>query len=444
MTIDIKRFYQACDPKKALDIANPEDRKYYIDFSAVRDFQILDEIGNNIAEWSPETPTCQLFTGHIGCGKSTELLRLRSMLKEKGFYVLCFDSSRYLNIGDVDVSDILMAIIREIDERLGDRLPQAPSKGYFQAISDGIRKILPDVGLPIPDAGGVGIGLGAFLRLFRNLLRMAKDSPDFRSRLRDYLEQRTDKILDGINQELLEPVIQSLKQEEKKGLVVITDGLDRIERKIRTGKKTQAEYLFSDRSQELKQLNCHIIYTVPFELIFSKEIGHLENRFPNACHVLPMTPVRRRDGNELEDAMNLMRQMVMTRAFPDDDKEQLENRIPEIFGDQETLNRLCRVSGGHPRNLMRLVQGCITRRRTLPLSAQVVEDVIRKERNKSARAVSGEEWALLHEVKKNKDIYDYEKYHELLRNHFVLEYQDEEGSWFDVNPVLADVKELSV
>jgi len=50
------------------------------------------------------------FTGHIGCGKSTELLRLKTELEQQGFHVVYFESSQDLDMADVDISDILLAI----------------------------------------------------------------------------------------------------------------------------------------------------------------------------------------------------------------------------------------------------------------------------------------------------------------------------------------------
>ena len=207
MTIDIKAFHLACDPSRTLDITVPEDKKVYIDFSPVRGEQVIEGIGDNIAEWSPDQPSCQLFTGHIGCGKSTELLRLKSLLEAKGFQVVYFDSSRYVNIGDVDVSDILISIIRQISEDgdLEKMIPEPPVKGYFQTIADGIKKILPeDTSVTLPGLETVGVPI-RMLKTFAEWLKKAKESPDFRSRLRDYLEPKTDKILDGMNEELLDP-----------------------------------------------------------------------------------------------------------------------------------------------------------------------------------------------------------------------------------------------
>ncbi|WP_293038329.1 hypothetical protein, partial [Moorena sp. SIO1F2] len=37
MELHLPRFFKACNPAKTLDMGNPEDHPYYIDFSAVTD-----------------------------------------------------------------------------------------------------------------------------------------------------------------------------------------------------------------------------------------------------------------------------------------------------------------------------------------------------------------------------------------------------------------------
>ena len=70
MPLDLRTFFQATNPGKTLFLRdNPEeDKKYYIDFSSVRGDDIIEHLRDNIALFSPNEPTCQLFTGHIGCG----------------------------------------------------------------------------------------------------------------------------------------------------------------------------------------------------------------------------------------------------------------------------------------------------------------------------------------------------------------------------------------
>ena len=86
MKLDLVRIFQACNPSKTLVVSKPEDKQYYIDFSKVRGAKIIEELGRTITRLSPEQPTCQLFTGHIGCGKSTELLRLKAELVQQVFH----------------------------------------------------------------------------------------------------------------------------------------------------------------------------------------------------------------------------------------------------------------------------------------------------------------------------------------------------------------------
>ena len=116
--LDLQKFYKACNPSYTLAVANPEDRQYYIDFSTVRGGTIVEQLERTISRLSPDEPTCQLFTGHIGCGKSTELLRLQSELEKQGFYVVYFESSRDLDMADVDITDILLSVARQVSESI--------------------------------------------------------------------------------------------------------------------------------------------------------------------------------------------------------------------------------------------------------------------------------------------------------------------------------------
>ncbi|MEO1068889.1 MAG: ATP-binding protein, partial [Cyanobacteria bacterium J06638_6] len=80
MAINAGQFFRACNPSKTLNLTSPVDEKYYIDFSAVRGSDLVHQLKRTIT-LSGQDPTCQLFTGHIGCGKSTELSRLQRDLE---------------------------------------------------------------------------------------------------------------------------------------------------------------------------------------------------------------------------------------------------------------------------------------------------------------------------------------------------------------------------
>ncbi len=79
----IKEIYNSFDHVHPL---LPGD-KFYLDCQKVRgDSNVITGIGRGIL--LAEQATCQLYSGHRGVGKSTELLRLEKYLREEGYRVV--------------------------------------------------------------------------------------------------------------------------------------------------------------------------------------------------------------------------------------------------------------------------------------------------------------------------------------------------------------------
>jgi hypothetical protein len=448
MMVNLKQFFDATNPSKTLFVEDSElDQQYYIDFSSVRGGKIIEDLRDNITLWSPEQPTCQLFTGHIGCGKSTELLRLKAELEREGFHVVYFESSKDLEMGDVDVGDILLAIAKRVSESV-DRLTLEEPK-RLKSILQGAAKLLQteiefdkfEIDVLGNQFSASKEGLTVVAMGIATITAKVKASPDLRSKLRGYLEPQTNGIIDAINKEILEPAIAKLKQHGKKGLVAIVDNLDKVDSAPKPWGRPQQEYLFVDRGEQLRSLHCHLVYTMPLALRFSNDFGTLMERFLIKPQMLPMVPVLCRDGSENAPGMELLRQMVLARAFPELDPEQRLEKITALFEDAETLDRLCQVSGGHVRNILRMLNDSIKKQRGLPIARQTLEDVISAYRNERTLAVTDEEWELLRLVMDRKKVAGDDGYHTLIRSMFVYEYRDAAGSWFDINPILASAKE---
>ena len=434
MALDPKAFFQATDPGIPLFVDNAEiDNRYYIDFSAVRGGQVIKKLQKTIL-WSSGRPTCQLFTGHIGCGKSTELWRLKQQLEIEGFHVVYVESDKNLEMGDVDVGDILLTIVQQVSESL-EELENFNIKeaNRLKGILQGAAKLL-QTEIEISKIE-LSFGIG-------KITAEAKASPEVRSKLREYLGPRTSGIIETINQELLEPANEKLKQYGKNGLVVMVDNLDKVDNTIKYQDKTQPEYLFVDRGGQLAALQCHVIYTIPLALRFSNDYETLIQRFKKSPQVLPMVATQLRDGSECAEGMELVRQLVLARAFPGLNPQQRLAKVTEIFDTQETLDYLCRFSGGHVRNVLRIVNDAIMEEDKLPISHNSVKNIIRSYRNERVLAIDEREWELLRQVAKKKKVTGDDGYQTLIRSMFVYEYQDEIGSWFDINPILKDVPEL--
>ncbi|NES76081.1 MULTISPECIES: ATP-binding protein [Okeania] len=474
MTIDVKAFFQATNPGIPLFIDNVEiDKKYYIDFSTVRGGKVIKKLKNTITLWSSDQPTCQLFTGHIGCGKSTELWQLKQQLETEGFHVVYFESDKSLEMGDVDIGDIFLTIAQQVSrsleklEKLNLEEPKGlkgllqgaakllqteielsaeaniPGMGKVAASSEGSFSAevgLPGVGQVKADEKGlefVALGIG-------KITAQAKASPELRTKLREYLGPRTSGIIETINKELLEPANEKLKKYGKKGLVVIVDNLEKVDSSPKPWGRPQPEYLFVDRGEQLMSLHCHLIYTLPMALRFSNDYDTLTQRFKKDPQILPMVATQLRDGSECAEGMKLMRQLVLARAFPELDPQQRLAKVTEIFDSQETLDYLCRFSGGHVRNVLRIVNEAIMEEGDLPISRASVANVIKTYRNQRLLAVDDHEWELLRRVVQTKKVTGDDGYQILIRSMFVYEYQDELGPWFDINPLLKDAPELNI
>ncbi|MBF2064869.1 MAG: ATP-binding protein [Calothrix sp. C42_A2020_038] len=450
MTIDIRAFYQVTNPSKTLAFDNLEDLKLYIDFSSVRGGKIIEELRDNITFFSPDEPTCQLFTGHIGCGKSTELLQLKFELEKENFYVVYFESSQDLEMADVDIGDFLLAIARHVSQSLVeikfhelDKLKELLQGAWkiLNAEIIGVKAKLPvlgDVGFNSNEEKfSLSVGIG-------EITTRTKGDATLRERLNQYLAPQKGKLLEAINTELLEPAIAKLKQRGKNGLVVIVDNLDRIDSRVKPWGRPQQEYLFIDQSEYLTKLRCHVVYTMPLALKFSNDYNNLTQRFPEEPRVLPMVPVHYKDGSSCEAGMELMRQMVLARAFPNLDASKRLSKITEIFDSIESLDRLCQISGGHVRDLLRLLNNWIQRQRKLPLERQTLEALIRSRRNEMTMQICDQEWELLRQVRTRKKVGGDRDYQTMIHSRLVFEYRNYHGeSWFDVNPILLEAEELN-
>ncbi|MGB3670580.1 MAG: ATP-binding protein [Phormidesmis sp.] len=429
MALDLPRFYRAANPSRPLKVAQSEDRRYYVDFSSVRGGDIISELGRTIVRLSPADPTSQLFTGHIGCGKSTELFRLKGGLEQQNFHVVYFESDRDLEMADVDISDILLMIAHQVTESMetvGIRLRPSYLENLFKNLLETLRSPM--------DLGDVSFSVGV-----ATITARAKESPEMRSQLRQYLEPRTKSIIDAINEEILEVASTQLKDQGKKGLVVVVDNLDRIDPIRRADGRSQSEYLFVDRGEQLKRLNCHVVYTIPLALIFSDDLPRLANRFGTAPKLLSMVPVTTRLGEPFARGRQLLQKMVLVRAFPTLSERDRWQQINLVFDTPDTLGTLVAISGGHMRNLMRLLYGCL-QKGDPPITKAVLNSVIRDERDALMALIDRTEWKMLFEAIAGEEPQGNEAYNPLLRSLFLYEYRDRDGRWFGLNPILAETK----
>ena len=116
----LKRLFNAFKPFEPLKPDSP----VYVDCREVRgDGDVIKDLAKYI-EFS-DNNTCQLYAGHRGAGKSTELLRLKKHLEDNGYFVVYFAADeKDINLEDTEYADILLACTRNLLEQLKQANPK--------------------------------------------------------------------------------------------------------------------------------------------------------------------------------------------------------------------------------------------------------------------------------------------------------------------------------
>lgn len=425
-------IFNALEPYKPLEASDPA----YVDCDVVRgDGDILDDLGNRIRK--SRQMTYQLYSGHRGAGKSTELLRLKGSLEKEGCFVVYFSAiEEDVNSGDIEYTDILLACTSHLLTDLKKTANTKPLQDWLKERWEDLKDLAQTkVTLDGLDAE---VAVNEFAKLTANL----RTEPTLRSRIREKINPHTPTLLKALNE-----FIQDAKTklpEGKTKLVLIVDNLDRIAPIYdeRSGRSNHEE-IFIDRSEQLKALDCHIIYTIPFAILFSKWANDLNQNY-NDSKILPMIMVRSPNGEIHTPGVAAVREILAQRIKPFAADLDLET---EIFESAATLERLCLLSGGHVRGLLRLAQEAVNRTDTLPISAKAVQRAITEERDSYRRAVEEHQWDVLVAVSRTKQIHHDMEHRSLLFNLCLLEYSylDEQGekqTWHDVHPLIENIPQF--
>jgi hypothetical protein len=427
----LRSIYNAFDPFEPLEAGSP----VYVNCSAVRGGEnILVDVGRQITY--SDRITHQLYTGHRGAGKSTELLRLKDALENDGYRVVYFAAEEAdIDPKDAQYTDILLACTRNLLKDLQGN--QGPIQQWLQSrkteLADAMRS---EVGF---DSLDVEVP-------FSKLTTTLKVSPTARAQIRKIVEPHISSLIEALNRFIWEAMAQTPQQTPHK-LVLIVDSLDRIPPILRENESSNHEQIFIDRSKQLKQLNCHVIYTVPISLVYSGRAPDLRDIYDAEIQVLPMVMVRDQAGEVYEPGLAIMRKLVSQRVFHAEAVRPNAQLVGDIFDDGETLDQLCLMSGGHMRNLMLMAQEAIKQTTVLPIGKKAVRLAITKARNTYRNAVYDNQWGLLATVWQTKVILNDEAHRDLLFNRCILEYRyiDSNGEivhWYDIHPLLRGVKEF--
>lgn len=426
----LKQLFNAFDPFRPLPAGDPR----YVECREVRgDGDILEELGREIL--FSERITCQLYAGHRGAGKSTELLRLQQDLDSNGYFVVYFAADeKDIDPEDAQYTDILLACTRHLLEGLRNSAHPDPVINWLKDRWEDLK----DLGLT--EVTVENLNLETSLNQFAKLTATLRMIPSLRQKIRERINPHTTTLIEALNK-----VIVDAKNNLPSGyseMVVVADNLDRIVPVTQEDGRSNHDHIFIDRHEQLKALDCHLIYTVPISMLYSQKVADLRNLYGDD-RVLPMIMVQTPENVVYQPGLNKLKEVIakrVDRILPDLSLE------TEIFDSQITLEQLCLMSGGHVRELLLLLRAAIKRTDKLPIPLKAVQRAITEARDTYRRTVQDHQWQALAKVSLSKRILNDELHRSLLFTRCLLEYryleQEEIKRWYDVHPLIKGIEEF--
>ena len=279
-----------------------------------------------------------LFCGHRGSGKSTELRHIGNQLNKPNIYhVVLVDAALELDVHNLRYQDILLHLagklaeslkkgdvqiesvhLRKLDEWFTERVEKSETTRNFATEA----KAGVDANLTIPAVVKV------FARISTTLRTNATHKEELRRTLRNYFADFADAFND---------LIEVAQSKLGKPILFIVDGTDRLG-------EDDARAFFTTDIYQLQQVRGLFIYCAPIRIAYQSNAPASD--FDEVFH-LPMIRVEEDDGSPNHGGLDAMRQLLLRRAHED------------LF-EVGVADYLVQHSGGHPRDLLRLLQSAFS------------------------------------------------------------------------------------
>ncbi|PZO60344.1 MAG: hypothetical protein DCF15_02335 [Phormidesmis priestleyi] len=422
----LRDAFQLCDAGPLEDEAL---ERYYVELSAVRSEEAMGSVDTRLSFFAPGAFGKVLFTGHRGCGKSTELRRLQKNWQQD-YRVIYLETDVEIDINDASYTDLYLVIIKQVTDDLAklrlrfDQSLLTDFENWFKEVTEE-NEASVEKSVSLSTMAEAGVEIPFLSKLLAKLLAQIKGSEMQKKKIRETLQQDIGRLKVDMNR-LLEDALKKVQQVGyKKGYLIIFDNLDRMPPEV-------GNRLYFDYATQLQDLNCTVIYTVPISVVYSDK--NLSNAFgpPN---VVPMVNVYHFDPAALHleydsDALKRLAKLITRR---------IDHKI--LFANEEIILELVAASGGHVRLLMQMTATACLIAATHKHAQVEEEDVkyaIRKERINFERLIPARHYALLAEVCKTKQLDQNEDGQKMLSNISVLEYEGMER-WNYVYPAVKDI-----
>lgn len=387
----------------------------------------------------------QLFSGFSGSGKTTELLRLKQRLEQAGHVVFYANALDYLNPAEpVDITELMIVLAAAFGEAIAS-LPGAPI--LTESFWGRLINFLTNTEVALSQAG-VKIEAEAPLRDVFGKLKAGADlklelktASSFRQNLQRVLHGHLTSLQHQVTEFYADAVRRiRLEKGAATSIVFLFDQLEQMRGGLLTEQDVirSVERIFTVHLDRLRIPDVHVVYTAPPWLKFVTP-GQV---------AMVLLPARHLWDNDLhrtptETNRQSFRSVVMKRLG--------EDGVSRLFGTDpavryELVDRLIEHSGGHLRDLLRLLRDIVLRSAslpTLPVDARVVSATINALR-RDYLPIARNDARWLAEIARDRvtALPDTEpgainRLSRFLDSHRVLYFVNAE-EWYDVHPLIRD------
>ncbi|MCI0681872.1 MAG: hypothetical protein L0Y71_07185 [Gemmataceae bacterium] len=316
-----------------------------------------------------EVQSLNFISGFRGSGKTTELFRLRKQLQDDDYFVAYANALDYVLPSEpVDISDFLIVLAGSFSDSLADQLEVDPVKeSWWTRIVHYLTKTKVDLEGFDVKVGGKAAGADVGLNFKTSL----KQVPSFRQKLREKMAPRLGELRNEVQKFFVDAIkLAKKKSKTEKNVVLIFDQLEQLRDAL--GDKApvadSVTSLIGNHREDLQIPSVHCVYTVPPWLKF--KLPGLPTRLLYNVKLCNNDDDRTRNGA----GWTTMRNIVERRFTADGMRRFFGDVGPH--GASPLADQLIRFSGGHFRDLLRLLRETLLRSRKLPITREIMNSAI--------------------------------------------------------------------
>lgn len=400
----IKKALKNFDPNKPL-----WDDKERTAFYVSRDNSPLEEMQRLLVQ-AISYPKL-LLSGPPGCGKSTELAKLKEFLGKK-FHIVLFSAKEISNDFKVTPEAVLFSIIRKI----GEIARQKNLSIYKNRVKNLIERIQGwETKIAELDTDGKKIDLGMFEKLQKGELDL---KGQFKHISKTFTRPTVNEVIVVINETAKELEKRRFIILRGKPVLLLVSDMDKFEIE-------SARDLFIKSFLHLTKINCYAVYTFPLELKYDQNFVKMYRNFSGVYFLQNFKIFNEQDEID-ESGKEKLREVI-------------NKRMSSNISYYNVIDQIIEHSGGILFELINLVRQCCI----IALREQInyIDEAILKEAEERIRniyklSISGEDLNILNKIRQDKKIPVIADFSRLLNQFSVTEYGNGKNVWYNVNPIL--------